>query len=105
MSVFGLKLGLKLAPMRRMLSTLRNPSVTRVLMIKGENDIRYHISYTCDYDTPLVVENLIYDHIGNTNANVFKDIPVYFELVVNSKLNRTYFKNYNVSMRFVGTTY
>lgn len=81
------------------------PSVTRILTMKGENGMRYHISYTCAPDTPLVVENMIYDKIGNTNAQAFAELPVYYELVVNRNLNRVYFKNYNVSLRFVGLTF
>ena len=81
------------------------PSVTRILSIKGENGVRYNISYTCAQDTPLAVEHMIYEHVGNTNAKAFEEVPVYYELVVNRNLNRVYFKNYNVSLRFVGLTF
>jgi hypothetical protein len=81
------------------------PSVTRILCIKGEDNIRYNISYTCAQDTPLVVEHMIYEHVGNTNAKVFEELPAYYELVVNRNLNRVYFKNYNVSLRFAGLTF
>jgi hypothetical protein len=97
--------------LRRMLSTMMPnlkqhvPEITRVLTIKGENGIRYNISYTCSYDTPLVVEYIIQEHIGLTDVNVFQDFSKYYEMVVNKNMNRVYLKNYNVQLRFVDITY
>jgi hypothetical protein len=101
--------------LRRMLSTMMSSSggthlkqiseITRVLTIKGENGIRYNVSYTCAYDTPLAVEYMIQDHIGLTDVKVFQEFVKYYELVVNRNVNRVYLKNYNVQLRFVDITY
>ncbi len=85
---------------------------THVLTIKPGPDRTpitpspFRISYTCDVDTPAVVEYIIYDIIGTKcTAKVFSGCTDYYDVTVNRILMRKYGKDFNLTFRYIELVY
>jgi hypothetical protein len=79
---------------------------TYALTIVPENNSRFRISYTCDEDAPAAIRYIIYETIGKTcSAKEFTSCTDYYTVTVNRILMRRYYKDFNLTFRFIELVY
>jgi hypothetical protein len=90
----------------RRLDPIKLNQHTYALTIVPENNSRFRISYTCDEDAPAAIRYIIYDTLGKTcSAKEFTSCTDYYTVTVNRILMRRYYKDFNLTFRFIELVY